>query len=177
MTTFLVIGACGLVVLVLSLLVGELLEGVLDGVGGDWFSTEVVGAFVAALGFGGALAEAQGLPLPVATGVGVGAGVVFGAFAAWLTRLVRSGGTEATPSTEDVLGWDARVVSPIPLDGLGVVTVRRGGHLLRFNARAEQALPTGAEVHVTGVLSPTAVTVAPLWPDTLEQQLGAPEET
>lgn len=176
MTTFLIIGACGLVVLLVSLLVGELLEGLFDGVPGDWFSTEVVGAFVAALGFGGALSEGLGAPTGLAIGAGIGAGAVFGAFAAWFTRLVRSGGTEATPSTEDVLGWDARVVSPIPTDGLGVVTVRRGGHLLRFNARAEVALPTGAEVHVTGVLSPTAVTVAPLWPDTLEQQLGDPEE-
>lgn len=174
MTTFLIIGACGLVVLLVSLLVGELLEGVLDGVPGDWFSTEVVGAFVAALGFGGALATGLGAPTGLAVGAGVGAGVLFGAFAAWFTRLVRSGGEEATPSTDDVLGWDARVVSPIPADGLGVVTVRRGGHLLRFNARAEVALPTGAEVHVTGVLSPTAVTVAPLWPDQLEQRLENP---
>jgi len=168
MTAYVVIGVCGLAVLLVSLLVGELLEGLLDGLGGDWFSTEVVGAFVAALGFGGALADGLGAPGPVSVLAGVGAGVVFGAFAAWLTRLVRSGGTAGAPGADDVVGWDATVVSAIPADGLGTVTVRRGGHLLRFNARAEQALEAGTEVHVTAVLSPTAVSVAPLWPDQLE---------
>ena len=46
---------------------------------------------------------------------------------------------------------------------LGVVRVLVGGHPLRLNARADRALETGIQVHVTGVLSPTAVTVAPVW--------------
>ena len=43
-----------------------LLDGALDGIGGDWFSTEVVGGFVSALGFGGAIAVSLGAPGPVA---------------------------------------------------------------------------------------------------------------
>jgi len=73
--------------------------------------------------------------------------------------VVRTGGTDEIPSTRDVLGWDATVVSDIPEGGYGAITVRRGGHVLRYNAQAERSLPAGTEVHVTGVLSPTAVTV------------------
>lgn len=50
----------------------------------------------------------------------------------------------------------------VPPDGFGVVSILVGGHILRLNARAEQSLTTGTEVHVTSVLSPTAVTVAPV---------------
>jgi hypothetical protein len=38
-----------------------------------------------------------------------------------------------------------------------------GGHVVRLNARAEQPVPAGTGIHVTAVLSPTAVSVAPLW--------------
>lgn len=163
MTVYLVLGLVGLVVIAASLVLGDLLEGVLDGLGGDWFSTEVVGAFVSALGFGGAAALGLGAPDLVALPVGLAAGVGFGFLGASLTRLVRDGGTDATPGADDVLGRDAVVVSDIPADGFGTVRLHLGGHTLRFNARAELPLETGTEVHVTGVVSPTAVTVSPTW--------------
>lgn len=37
--------------------------------------------------------------------------------------------------------------------------------MVRLNARAEHELPAGAAVHVTSVLSPSAVTVSPLYGD------------
>ena len=129
----------------------------------DLFSTEVIGAFVSATGFGGAIATAAGLPTPIAWLVGIVAGVVFGAFGGWLTRLVRGGGSDATLSTDDTVGHSGRVVTAIPADGLGSVSVVVGGHTIRLNARADVPLDAGAEIHVTGVLSPTAVTVAPVW--------------
>jgi hypothetical protein len=55
------------------------------------------------------------------------------------------------------------VVSAIPVDGFGSVSVVVGGHTVRLNARADAPLEAGTEVHVTGVLSPTAVTVSPTW--------------
>ncbi len=158
MTPFVIIGICGVGVLLLSLLLDGFLD--FDGLAGDWFSTAALGGFVSALGFGGAIAQGAGAPQLVATGIGAGAGLLVGWFSAWLTRLVRSGATDETPTTRDVVGWDAQVVSAIPEGGYGAITVRRGGHTFRFNAQAERALPAGTEVHVTGVLSPTAVTVA-----------------
>jgi hypothetical protein len=163
MATFLVIGVVGLVVLGLSLLAGDFLDGAFDAVSGDWFSSAVIGGFVSAFGFGGAVAAGVGAPGPVAVLVGVFAGVLFGWFATWLTRVVRGSGSDDVVQPVDAVGRPAMVLTDIPEDGFGVVRVRIGGHTLQFNARGEGRLPAGAEVYVTGVLSPTAVTVAPTW--------------
>ncbi|MDP2774128.1 MAG: hypothetical protein Q8O61_11290 [Nocardioides sp.] len=161
--TFLVIGLIGLVVLGISLVVGDLFDGALDALAGDVFSSAVIGAFVAATGFGGAAAQAAGAPALVAVPVGLVAGVAFGWFAYWLTRLIRDGGSDATLTIDDAIGRDGKVVTGIPADGFGVVNILVGGHTMRLNARSDQPLDPGTAVHVTGVLSPTAVTVAPVW--------------
>lgn len=167
MTVFVILGLVGLVMLAVSLVVGEVLDGVLDGVldvlPGDAFSTAVIGGFVSAFGFGAAAADAAGVPLLVTLAVGAASGTAFAWFAAWLTRLVRGGASDGTPTTDDSIGRSGRVVTGIPADGFGTVRVTVGGHVVSLNARAEHALDAGTEVHVTGVLSPTAVTVAPLW--------------
>ncbi|GGF39820.1 hypothetical protein GCM10011519_11850 [Marmoricola endophyticus] len=163
MTTYLVIGIVGLVLLGASLLLGDLLDSALDFLAGDAFSTAVVGGFVSAFGFGTALAQAAGLPTLGALGVGVVAGGLMGWFAAWLTRLVRSGGSDATPETADAVGREATVLTTIPSEGYGTVRVQMGGHVVRLNARAETEIPGGTAVHVTGVLSPSAVTVSPTY--------------
>ncbi|MDT9593089.1 hypothetical protein RDV89_08420 [Nocardioides zeae] len=165
MDPFLIIGICGVAVLLVSLVFGELFD--LEALAGDWFSTAALGGFVSALGFGGATAQALGAPQLVASLVGVGSGVLVGWFAAWLTRWVKNAGTDSTPTPQDMLGWDATVVSDVPADGYGAITVRRGGHTVRLNAKAERELPAGTAVHVTGVLSPTAVTVAATYPELL----------
>ena len=162
MTVFLVLGVAGLVLLGLSLLLGDLFGGALDALAGDVFSSAVIGGFVSAFGFGAALSEGLGAPLWLAVVVGVVVGAGFGWFASWLTRLVRGGGSDATVTTQDTVGRDAKVVTGIPEGGFGVVRVVVGGHSLQLNARAERAVEPGTEVYVTGVLSPTAVAVAPV---------------
>jgi membrane-bound ClpP family serine protease len=162
-TTFLVIGLAGLVLLAISLVVGDLFDGALDALAGDFFSSAVIGAFVSAFGFGAAITESLGFPVAVALPVGAAAGVVFGWFARWLTRLLRDGSSDATLTTDDTIGREGRVVTGIPAGGFGVVHVLVGGHSVQLNARAEQAIDAGTRIHVTSVLSPTAVTVAPVW--------------
>ena len=161
--TFLVIGIVGLAVLAISLVVGDLFDGALDALAGDVFSSAVLGAFVAATGFGGAAAQAADLPVALALVIGLVAGVGFGWFAYWLTRLIRDGGSDATLTIDDTIGRDGKVVTGIPADGFGVVNILVGGHTMRLNARSDQPLDPGTAVHVTSVLSPTAVTVAPVW--------------
>lgn len=163
MTTFLVIGVVGLALLFISLLAGDLLDGAFDVLSADWFSSAVIGGFVSAFGFGGAIAAGLGAPGIVAVLVGLGAGALFAWFAAWLTRLLKGGGSDAAPHINDTIGRDATVLTGIPANGFGVVRVRVGGHTLQLNARAEAALPVGTEAYVTGVLSPTAVAVTPIW--------------
>ncbi len=165
MTVLLVLGGLGLALLLVSLVLGDVLDGALDALAGDVFSTAVIGAFVSAFGFGGALADSAGSPLPLTLLVGAGAGVLFGWLAVWLTRLVKDGGSDATPTADDLVGRDGTVTSAIPADGFGSVRVLLGGHVVRVNARAETPLEAGTEVHVTSILSPTAVTVAPTWGD------------
>ena len=162
MMVFLLLGVVGLVLLGLSLLLGDLFGGAFDSLAGDVFSSAVVGGFVSAFGFGAALSDGLGAPLWLAVAVGGAVGLGFGWFASWLTRLVRGGGSDATVSTDDTIGRDAKVVTGIPEGGFGVVRVQVGGHSLQLNARAESAVDTGTEVYVTGVLSPTAVAVAPV---------------
>ncbi|GAB3656862.1 hypothetical protein GCM10027596_11590 [Nocardioides korecus] len=165
MTVFLVLGVAGLLLLAVSLVVGDLFEGVLgslDALVGDAFSSAVLGGFVSALGFGAALAQALGAPLGVSLGVGAVAGVALGWLAAWLTRVVRDSGSDGTLVADDVLGREGRVVSAVPEEGYGTVQVLVGGHVVRLNARADLPMAAGTPVHVTSVLSPTAVTVAPL---------------
>lgn len=166
MTALVVVGAVGLLLLLVSLVLGDLFDGVLggalDALAGDTFSTAVLGGFVSAFGFGGAAAQALGAPWVLTLAVGLGAGVAVGWFAAWLTRLVRDGGSDATLQSDDVLGREGQVVSAVPGDGFGTVRVLVGGHVVRLNARAPVPLEAGTPVHVTEVLSPTAVVVAPL---------------
>ncbi|WP_203338234.1 NfeD family protein [Nocardioides limicola] len=165
MTTFLVLGLVGLMLLTVSLVIGDLFDGLFESLEalGDTFSSAVIGGFVSAFGFGGATADAFGLPLLVSLPIATGCGLLFGWFAWWLTRLLRDGSSDGTVNSEDSIGRSGRVVTAIPADGFGVVRVVIGGHTKQFNARAAQPIEPGTEVHVTSILSPTAVTVAPVW--------------
>lgn len=171
MTTFLIIGAVGLGLLLVSLVIGDVLDGflggLLDGLEGDWFSAASLAGFVAAFGFGGTIAYGPlGLTLLPSIVIGAGVGALFAWFALWLTRLLKDDSTDAMPSGDDAVGMDAAVITTIPADGFGVVRVALGGHTVTYNAKApdiDEAITPGTPVHVTGVLSPTAVTVAPTW--------------
>ncbi len=168
MTVFLVLGFVGLALVALSLLVGDHLEaafgGALNALEGDVFSTAVLGGFLSAFGFGAAAADGGGLPTPLTLLIGAVSGVVVGWFAWWLTKLVKDGPSDGTVSIGDTVGRVGRVLTTIPGgESYGVVRVSVGGHVLQCNASALLAIEAGAEVSITGVLSPTAVTVAPVW--------------
>jgi len=163
MTTFLVIGIVGLVLVGISLVLGDVFDGVFDALAGDVFSSAVLGGFVSAFGFGAALMQGIGAPTVVSVPVGVAAGVVVGWLAWWLTKLVKDSSSDGTLSTDDALGRAGRVITAIPADGFGAVRLMIGGHSVQLNAKAEAPVEAGTEVHVTQILSPTAVLVAPVW--------------
>lgn len=165
MTLFLLLGIFGTVMLVLGLVGGDLLDGVFDAVGidatGGVFSTEVVGGFLAAFGFGvWLLGDGLGLGTGLALAGGGVAGVVMGGTALWLSRSLINLRTDATPTAADLRGALGRVISPIPDGGLGEVRISRHGHPLKLAARAEQPISPGVEVVVVEVLSATSVLVA-----------------
>jgi membrane-bound ClpP family serine protease len=159
----LVIGLVGLALVGISLVLGDLFDGVFDALAGDVFSSAVVGGFVSAFGFGAALMQGLGAAAVVAVPVGIAAGLVVGWGAWWLTRLVKDGGSDATLTPEDALGRAGRVITGIPTEGYGTVRLMIGGHSVQLNAKAAAPVEPGTEVHVTEILSPTAVLVAPVW--------------
>ena len=164
MTVFWILAVGGLVALAAGVLLDGALDlGALSPDTGGWFSLPALGGFVAVLGFTGILASSLGL----ATGGAAVLGVVAGALAAWgvvrLTRLLRDGDVDGITSREQLIGTTATVVSDVPADGYGEVSVVLAGAQSKFSARSEGAVITrGTEVLVLSVLSDTAVLVREL---------------
>lgn len=151
--------------LILGLVGGEMLDGLFDALGidaaGGFFSTEVIGGFLSAFGFGAwLLSDGLDLPMGLALAGGGTAGVIMGGTALWLSRSLINLRTDATPTSGDMRGALGRVISPIPAGGLGEVRISRHGHPLKVSARAEEPLPAGVEVVVVEVISSTSVLVA-----------------
>lgn len=163
MTGFLVIGALGVVLLVVALVLGDVLDGAFEGLSAGFFSTEALAGFLGALGFGGAIALSLTGSTSLAVVIGLVLGVLLGALAARASRFLHGDGGTDTVRTSDLLEKMGSVVDAIPDDGYGVVQLSVGGHITRLNARSSTALPAGTRVSVTEVISPTAVRVEPLF--------------
>lgn len=169
MTLFLVLGGIGVVLLIASLLVGDLLDGALD-FGGDLVSGPALAAFIGAFGFGGALALNAGANTLMAVVVGLVLGVAIGLGAGWAGTQLGRGGDAANVRTGDLVGRPATVVTTIPAGGFGTISIVAAGHITSLNARSADPVTTGTPVTITAVLSPTSVAVQ------AQQALGDPPE-
>ena len=163
MTVFLVVGAAGVVLLLVALLVGDFLDGALEGLSAGFFSTEALAGFLGALGFGGAIALEVTGSTSMAVVIGLVLGVLLGAAAVKASRFLHGTGETDTVRTSDMVEKIGVVVSAIPEEGFGVVSISVGGHITRLNARSSVAVPAGTQVSVTSTISPTAVQVEPLF--------------
>ncbi|GAA4350529.1 hypothetical protein [Angustibacter luteus] len=162
MLVFLIVGAAGLVLLLGSLLLDGVLDSVLpsfDLPGGDVISGPALGAFVTAFGAMGAIVSSAGAGTGVACLAGLGAGLLLGALVAVVTRSMVRTATDATPRSLDLVGLTGTVVTAIPADGLGEISVRLAGAPHKLNARSAAAVLAGTTVEVTEVLSSTSVRV------------------
>ncbi len=164
MDAFIIVGAVGLAIVVISVLFGDLLDGVFEfehfELGDGLLSTPVIGAFLAAFGAGGALLL-NGLKVPILpamAGAAV-AGLVVGGVTLAVLRSLMHMPTDATPRTGDLVGSMGRVVTRIPDGGLGEITVISAGQRLKLSARSDAPVANGANVIVVDVLSPTSVVV------------------
>ncbi|MFA9430623.1 NfeD family protein [Egicoccus sp. AB-alg2] len=163
-TAFIVIGAVGLALVLLSLLLGEVFEGLFGGldidVGGGIFSAPVLGSFLASFGFGAALiVYATGAGAALGALGGLASGLVVGGIALAMMRSLVNMPTDDTVSTSGLAGSAGVVITAIPADGFGEVTVRHHGSQHKYNARALEPIPAGSPVRVTAVLSASAVQV------------------
>ena len=162
-TAFLVIGGIGVAVLAASWLLGEILD--FAHVAADApFSLAAIAAFVSAFGFGGAavgavLPDLGNLSLLISVLSGLVAAIPAVWFALRLTRAVMHMPTDATLTRDHLIGTTGVVVTRIPENGYGEVRVRVAGQQIKFNAKASQAIPSGAEVFVVGTPSETSVLV------------------
>ena len=161
MTVFLIIGAVGLAIALVALLLGDVVDGVLhlDAFDSDLFSTAALAAFIGAFGFGGAIALAVVDWMWLAVLIGLVVGVVAGWGALSLTRFLKSDASGKAFRADSLVGAPGRVITAIPEGGLCEVQVRSEGHLRKLAARADQAIPGGSDIWVTAILSPTSVHV------------------
>ena len=174
MVVFLFLAFLGLTLLLAGLLVDghlDALHGVLpDTLPETPVTTPALGAALAALGLGGALALRTGTGTPAAAGLGLLGAVVVGAAATWLTAVVL--GAPAPPvRTTQLLGAFGTVVTPIPYGGLGEVVLPLGGAPAKLAAaldddrwqddeRERRPVPAGSSVYVLSLRSATCVVVA-----------------
>jgi hypothetical protein len=166
-TAFIVIGGVGLALVLLTLVVGEIFEGLFGALdvdaGGGVFSAPVIGSFLAAFGFGAALIMfATGASATAGALGGLASGAVVGGFALLLMRNLMHMPTDETVTTRGLEGARATVITPIPADGYGEVTIRHHGEQRKYNARASRAMKVGTQATVTAVLSASAVVVEPV---------------
>lgn len=169
MTGFIIIGAVGLLIVLLTLVLGEVLDGVFEALdfdaGSGLFSAPVIGSFLAAFGFGAALVMyAAGTGAAVGALGGLASGISIGAVTMALTRFFMNMPTDEGVRVSELVGQRATVVSPIPDAGLGEVTLVFRGQMLKLNARAEAPMPAGRAVVVAAVTSPSSVLVRPVDP-------------
>lgn len=165
MTLFLAIGGVGFGLLLVSVLIGDVLDGAFDAFdldigGGGIISGPTIGAFLATFGFGAALISySTNAPDLVASLGGLGTGVVGAGIVGAVTRSLINMPTDAVPRSSDLMGLRGTVVTRIPEGGLGEVTLHQSGQPVKVNARAPEPIAAGIAVVVTEVTSSTSVMV------------------
>ena len=131
LTALLVIGGIGILLLLISFVAGEALDGALESIGPDFLSGLAVAGFLAAFGFVGALV----LDLTDSTGAALGAGLVAGALvgvgAGKASQVLMRGGDESTVRSSGLVGLAGSVIgstSSVVCDtsGLPAVMVSTG---------------------------------------------------
>ncbi|EYT55932.1 hypothetical protein H490_0104800 [Leucobacter sp. UCD-THU] len=169
---FLIIGIVGGVLLLVSLL----LDGIFDAFdfGDGPLSLTTIAAFTAIFGFTSFASVGAGMATPMAAIVGSLAGVVGGAAAWWLSRMIRGAESSTAVSGVDLVGSEGAVVLAIPEGGLGEVAITRHGERISLAASADTAIPRGAAVRVTQTVTSTSVRVEPLVPPAAPEQAPGP---
>lgn len=179
---FLVCTIIGGGLLLITVLLDDILGGLLDAAG---FHVDIGGmslmplalAFVSMFGVGGLFAtrilDLHGGPAAVVGAVSgtIGAGIAFGLFTA-----LRRAEADKTFSLSDLTGSEAIVAVAIRPRGWGSVLVRAQGQRHEVSATASQEIPAGTPVRITGAVG-TGVSVEPLESATGAQESPATQET
>lgn len=169
-TIFVVCLAVGGILLLITVLLGDVLGGILDGVGFDFDIGGVslmplLLAFVAMFGVGGLIGtEALGLGSGPASLIGAlfgagGAAIVYALFS-----ILRRAEAPDAFSLRDLVGRNGRVTVGIPAGRNGSVLVSHGGASDEITATADADIAAGTTVTVVDVVAGTLI-VRPLGRD------------
>ncbi|MGN0062721.1 MAG: hypothetical protein ACI379_00645 [Nocardioides sp.] len=153
---FVVVGVIGLALLLVSVVFDDVLS-FLD-FDTPFLSTAAIGAFLAGFGFCGLLLPDSWGAAAAVAGAAV-SGVALAGLATWMTSSLADSRTDETVCADLVLGTMGTVVNRIDPGQYGEVSVTVAGHLMKYNAKSDEPLPSGARVVVVEVLSPSAVLV------------------
>lgn len=154
---FLIIGIVGGVLLLLSFILDGIFEAFDFGDGP--LSLTTIAAFTAIFGFTSFALVGAGLSAPLAGSLGAVAGVLGGAAAWWLSRMIRSAESSTAVSGDELVGALASVVLAIPAGGLGEVALVRHGERVSLSATADSAIARGAQVRILQTITATSVRV------------------
>ena len=148
---FLVCALIGGGLLLLTVLLDDILGGLLDVDIGGASLMPILLAFIAMFGIGGLfgtqvleLSGGQAAIVGVIAG-GAGAAVAWGMF-----RLLRNSVTESPFSQADLVGQDAYVAVAIPATAWGTISMNVEGMIQEFRATSSVDIPRGTTVHITG---------------------------
>ncbi|HUH52935.1 MAG TPA: hypothetical protein VLZ31_02685 [Microbacteriaceae bacterium] len=158
---FLIIGVIGAVLLLISLL----LDGIFDffDFGDGPLSLTTIAAFTTLFGFTAFGLVGAGASTPVAAALGALAGVIGGAFAWWLARLMRKAESTTAVTSAELKGLEAVVVLEIPgATSYGEIALSLYGERVSLTASAANRIARGERVTIVDTLTPTAVRVEKL---------------
>lgn len=159
-SVFLIIGIVGAVLLLISLL----LDGIFDAFdfGDGPLSLTSIAAFTAVFGFTAFASVGAGVSTPLASVFGCLAGLIGGAAAWWLSRVIRGAESTTAVGGDELVGLTAAVVLAIPAAGLGEVALSRHGERVSLAASAAQPIARGQAVRIVQMITSTSVLVAPV---------------
>lgn len=163
---FLAIAAAGFLLLLVSLIFGEIFEHFdggldhdLDHGGPGFFSTRVLSVFITAFGGFGAIGTHYGLSTLTASGVGFISGFFFASLIYLFARFLYAQQASSETRMNDLEGQTARVIIAIPAGGVGQVRCRLSEELIDKVARSGtgRAIPENETVRIDEVLGDTVI--------------------
>jgi hypothetical protein len=172
LTVFLSIGAVGFLILVASLIFGELFEHFdfshdfdhdLGHGGPGFFSMRGLAVFVTAFGGFGGLATYRGYDVLPSSFFGFGGGFILAGVVYLFARFLYGQQASSTISATDLLGKTAQVSVSIPENGLGQVRCLIGESIVDKTAQSKdgKAIPLSSVVRIDDIVGESVI-VSPL---------------
>ena len=162
MTFFVICGIVGFVLLLISMFSGHdadmhsMDHGSMGGDSGDSgvsiFSFRTIIVFLTAFGAVGSICTYYKVDMLYSSLGGIGAGIVFGFISWWMMNFATKQQASSVVNVKDMIGCDAIVHVPIPVDGVGEVAIEISGQRKYMPARAsnlKSAIPVHSQVKIT----------------------------